>query len=237
MSSIRQVLARGAVDVIPVLPGIVPFGMIAGASAVAAGLEPVVAQGLSVILFAGASQLAAAELLSMGAAWPVILLTILVINLRFVMYSAALSPHLARLSLPAKCGLAYLITDQGFAVTVARQHRQPQAPHVAWYYLGASLALWLTWQLGTLAGILVGSLVPASWQLEFAAPLVFLALLVPLLTDRGSVAASLVAGILVLAGRNLPGNLGLVLAALGGVAGGLVAEHWRDRVCRKGAPS
>ena len=223
-----RALKDGIRDAAPILPGIAPFGVIAGAAAVAAGLAPAPAAGMSVIVFAGASQLAAIELLAQQAAWPVILLTILVINLRFVMYSAVLAPWLTRLPLSAKAALSYLITDQAFAVTVARQRRRPDAPNLAWYYLGAAVSLWLTWQVGTVTGVLLGSLVPPSWQLEFSVPLVFLALLVPLLTDRASFVAAGVASIVALVGRGLPWNLGLIVAAAIGIAAGLLAEQRRS---------
>ena len=220
-----RALNEGIRDAAPILPGVAPFGIIAGAAAVAAGLAPAPAAGMSVIIFAGASQLAAIELLARQTTWPVVLLTILVINLRFVMYSAVLAPWLARLPLRAKIVLAYLITDQAFAVTVARERRRPGEVDLVWYYLGAAVSLWLTWQLGTVAGVLLGSLVPASWQLEFTVPLVFLALLVPLLTDRASLVAAGAAGVVALVGRGLPWNLGLIVAAAIGIAAGLLAER------------
>lgn len=218
-------LREGIRDTAPMLPGIAPFGIIAGAAAVAAGLAPTPAAGLSLIVFAGASQLAAVELIARQATWPVILLTILVINLRFVMYSAVLAPWLAHLPLRIKAVLAYLITDQAFAVTVTRQRRRPDAVGLPWYYFGAAISLWLTWQTGTVIGVLLGSLVPASWQLDFTVPLVFLALLVPLLTDRASLVAAGVAGAVALVGRGLPWNLGLIVAAVAGIAAGLIAER------------
>ncbi len=218
-------LREGLRDAAPILPGILPFGIIAGAAAVSAGLAPMPAAGFSAIVFAGASQLAAVELLAQQATWPVILLTILVINLRFVMYSAVLAPWLSHLPLRIKAVLAYLITDQAFAVTVARQRRRPDAAGLPWYYFGAAISLWLTWQTGTVVGVLVGSLVPASWHLDFSVPLAFLALLVPLVSDRASLVTAGVAGAVALVGRGLPWNLGLIVAAVVGIAVGLLVEN------------
>ena len=161
-ASRKSALAGGLRDVAPILAGVVPFGMIAGAAAVAAGLTKPFAVGMSWIVFAGASQLAAIELLARNASWFVVLLTVLVVNLRFVMYSAVLAPWFARLPLPGKTALAYLLTDQAFAVTVARQRRGPDQVRLPWYYAGAALGLWSTWQVSTVGGILVGALVPPA---------------------------------------------------------------------------
>jgi len=211
-------LAAGARDVAPILLGVVPFGMIAGASAVNAGFSTAQALGMSVIVFAGASQLAAIDLLARGAGVPVAVLTILVINLRFLMYSAALTPHFSHLSTRWKTLVSYLVTDQAFAVSMHRFQSEPEMTGRRWYYLGAAIVLWITWQMGTAAGVFLGAVVPASWELEFTVPLVFVALLVPTLRDRGNLIAATVAGIVALAGQGLPYNLGLILASSAGIA-------------------
>ena len=89
-----------------------------------------------------------------------------------------------------------------------------------WFLLGAGLALWSVWQVSTAVGIFLGAQVPPSWGLDFALALTFIALLVPVLTDRPSVAAALAAGIVALVGVGWPYKLGLVAAALVGIAVG-----------------
>ena len=209
---------EGVRDVSPILLGVIPFGMIAGASAINAGFSTAQALSMSVIIFAGASQLAAIDLLARGAAVPVVVLTVLVINLRFIMYSAALTPHFAHLPARWKGLVSYLITDQAFVVVVNRYQAEPQMTGRRWYYLGTAMILWITWQFGTAAGVFLGNLVPASWELDFTVPLVFVALLVPTLGDRGNRVAAFVAGGVALAGQGLPYNLGLILAAFTGIA-------------------
>ncbi len=223
----RDDLALGIRDVAPILLGIVPFGMISGASAVAAGLAPWTAMGMSLVVFAGASQLAMCDLIARGTVLPVVVLTALVINLRFVMYSAAIAPYFAAAPARFKGVAAYLLTDQGFVVTAARARAEGDHRHLRGYYLGASLALWSTWQLSTVAGIQLGTLVPASWGLEFTIPLTFLALLVPVLRDRPSLVAAAVATVVALLGRALPYNLGLIAATVLGVGVGLLVPHRR----------
>jgi 4-azaleucine resistance transporter AzlC len=217
VSACRRAL-QGAKDVSPILLGVIPFGMIAGASAINAGFSTLQAMSMSVVIFAGASQLAAIDLLARGAAVPVVVLTVLVINLRFIMYSAALTPHFSHLPTRWKALVSYLLTDQAFVVAVNRYEAEPRMTGRRWYYLGTAMILWITWQFGTAAGVFLGTLVPASWELDFTVPLVFVALLVPTLDDRGNRVAALVAGGVALAGQGLPYNLGLILAAFAGIA-------------------
>jgi predicted branched-subunit amino acid permease len=121
--------------------------------------------------------------------------------------------------------LAYLLTDEAYAVTIAH-YTDERVPlrHKHWYFLGAGLALWSTWQLSTLAGLLLGAAVPPAWSLDFAIPLTFIALVVPALRDRASGVAALTAGVLVLLLAVLPLNLGLLVAALAGMVAGMLYE-------------
>ena len=219
----RSSVFAGVRDVAPFLVGIAPFALVAGAAVVAADLPPELAVGLSVLVFAGASQLAAVDLLSADAHAAVVVLTVLVINLRMVMYSASLAPYLDRLSLRERAPVAYLLTDQAFALSVTRFEEDDVAR--TWYYLGVGLSLWVVWQVCTVVGVVVGARVPEGVPLEFAVPLTFIALLVPAVKGRATGTAALVAGGVALALATAPFNLGLVAGALAGVGGGLLAER------------
>ncbi|MFD1512048.1 AzlC family ABC transporter permease [Halomarina rubra] len=219
----RASVVAGMRDVAPFLLGVVPFGLVAGAAVVAAGLPPELAVGLSVVVFAGASQLAAIDLLQADANAAVVVLTVLVINLRMMMYSASLAPYLDRLSLAERAPVAYLLTDQAFALSVTRFETDDVVRR--WYYLGVALSLWVVWQVCTVVGVVVGASVPAGIPLDFAVPLTFLALLVPAVKGRASGTAALVGGGVALALTTAPFNLGLVLGALAGVVAGLLAER------------
>lgn len=217
--------STGVRDSLPLLLGIVPFALVAGVAAAEAGLSLVQALGMSVFVFAGASQLAALELLGKDASLAVVVLTAAVINLRMLMYSASIAPHFRAATVRVRALLAYFLTDQAFALTIARYDTDDSGQR--WYYLGVSLALWGVWQVGTVLGVVVGAGVPKSWGLEFAVPLVFLALLVPALKDRESLVAGTAAGVVAVVGAGLPLNLGLVVAAVVGVTAGMLAEEWR----------
>ncbi|QWC20527.1 AzlC family ABC transporter permease [Halorubrum sp. 2020YC2] len=216
-------LLAGVRDVSPLMLGIAPFALVAGIAAVDAGLGLAEAVGMSVIVFAGASQLAALELLGENAPLAVVVGTAAVINLRMLMYSASIAPHFAEYGRRLRAGLAYLLTDQAYALSVAEFDENPDRSR--WrYYLGAAASLWIVWQIGTVAGVVLGAGVPDAWGLTFAVPLVFLALLVPAMKDRPTTVAGAAGGAVAVAAGGLPLNLGLLVGALCGVAAGLLTE-------------
>ena len=218
-------LRAGARAVAPMLVGVVPFGLVAGATPVAHGLGGGVAVGFSVIVFAGASQLAAIDVLGSGGSALVAALAAWTINLRLLLYSASLAPHLAQERLRTRLGLAYLLTDQAYAVSILRWGRHDDPARRVPYYLGAALLLWVSWQLSTIAGVLVGATLPDDIPLEFAVPLVFLVLLVPAINSRpAAVAAAVGGGAAVVAAELGAGNLSLMVGALAGIVAGTLAD-------------
>ncbi len=234
MASRRSEFLSGVRAQLPILLGTAPFGMIYGIAAVEAGLPPAVALGMSAIVFAGSAQFIAAQLFAGGAPGLVIVLTTFIVNLRHMLYSASVAPYVSHLPLRWRYLLAFLLTDEAYAVTITR-YRQAAPAQAArsnghWFFLGAGLTLWVSWQASTAAGVLLGSQVPAGWSLDFTLALTFIALLVPALTDRPAILAALAAGLAAVAAHGLPYNLGLVLAVLVGIATGLLAE-------RLGAPA
>lgn len=218
-----RALGSGALAVSPILLGVAPFGLVWGATVADAGFGFAEAGGFSSIVFAGASQLVALDLLVRGAPLAVVVLTALVINLRMLMYAASIVPHLAGESAPRRALGAYLLTDQAYAVSITRYTQQPEAPRRFEFYVGAGSALWLTWQATSLAGVAVGDAVPESVPIEFAIPAVFLALLAPAVTDRPTLVAALVAGVVATVGDPLPANLGMPVGALSGIGAGFWA--------------
>lgn len=224
---------QGLAAIAPLLVGVAPFGVIIGVTAVEGGLAPVEAVGLSTLVFAGAAQLAALELLAGGAVVWVAVMTALVINLRMALYSASLARHLADEPWPRRVVGAYLLSDQAFAVSVARFARHPVDVWRWWFYLGAALGLWATWQVATITGALAGDVIPDAVPLGLAVPLVFVSLLVPALTDRPSLAAAVSAGAVAVAAAPLPANLGMPSAALVGVGVGWAVSRRRARKARR----
>jgi 4-azaleucine resistance transporter AzlC len=228
-----RALRAGANSVVPILLGVLPFGLVYGLSAVGLGLSAVQSIAMSSIIFAGASQLIFADLWNQGAPFMVILAAVLIVNLRMMMYSASLAPHFATESRGWKVLISYLITDQAYAVSIVRFGEGLAEEDKRWYYLGAALALWSTWQCATTAGVFLGSGLPASWELDFAVPLTFLALLAPSVKDRANLTAALVAGCVAICAAGLPHNLGLIVAALSGIFAGAALDYCSSKEAGK----
>jgi len=207
-----------------VLLGIIPFGVITGVAMVASGIPPLVAMLMSLIVFAGASMVASAQLLASAAPAALIVLTTLIINLRFMMYSASLRAHFAGAPLRWRIAVAYLVADNVYGLLLSRFSEHPQDEGKLEYFLGAGIVVWAAWQAAVLGGILIGASVPASWRLEFAAPLAFIAMTIPHLRDRAMIAAALAAGFAVIAAHGLPLRLNIVAAAAVGITAGLLVE-------------
>ena len=229
-ASSLSAFVSGAKAIVPVLLALIPFAVAFGATAMGSGLSTLEALAMSVFVFAGAAQLAAIPLISAGASVAVVVLTVLVINLRLTLYSASLAPHFRRLPAGWKGLLSYLLTDQAYAATITRfDDGQTEEPDKRWYYLGAALAIWVTWQAATMLGVFLGSWASEGWSLDFVLPLTFIALALPVIKDRTTAAAALLAGGTAVFAAAMPLNLGLITAALVGVLGGLLAESVTER--------
>jgi predicted branched-subunit amino acid permease len=218
----------GAISVAPMVTGVVPFGLISGLTAMATGLTATQAMTMAVGVFAGASQLATLQLLTEGAVPAVIILTALIINLRFAMYSASLAPYFHNLGPRWRLPLAYFLVDQNYALSINRFQCADEGrdPHGHWYFLGGGATLWLAWQISTAVGIFMGGSLPRSWSLDFAIPLMFMAVMMPTLKHRSHVVAAITGGIVATAAGALPYNLGLVVGAVSGIAAGVASEKW-----------
>ncbi len=209
---------------IPLLIGVFPFGLIYGALALNAGLSTTAAQMMSSIVFAGSAQFIAAQLVHDMAPGLVIVLTIAVVNLRHMLYSASLAPYIASLPTRWKVVLSYLLTDEAYAPTILHYEKNGITPYGHWFLLGAGCSLWTTWQIGTALGIFLGTAIPETWSLDFALPLTFIAMVVPVLKNHAAIAAALSAGVVALITFSLPYKLGLILAALVGILVGTILE-------------
>lgn len=224
---VKNEFFKGAKDLSPILLGVLPFSMIVGVTAVNAGIPPIQAMAMSLIIFAGASQLAAIELMSKTAPFAVVVLTALIINLRFTMYSASLAPYFRDFNSFWKGISAYILSDQAYAVSITEFRSRKR--NRLWYYLGSAFILWFMWQMGTILGVLVGSSLPKGLSLEFAVPLTFMALLFPNLEGRAGKLTALISGIVAVVAVGLPYNLGLITAAVIAIVCGAAADWWWSR--------
>ncbi|MFF7109654.1 AzlC family ABC transporter permease [Pseudomonas sichuanensis] len=225
-SNRAQAFMQGARAVLPLTTGIVPFGLITGVTAINMGLSPSEAMGMTLLFYSGSAQMAVLQLMQNGALPITMVVTALVINLRFLMYSASLAPHFSNLPRQRRWSMAYLLSDQSFALCTLRLNAREGLGRFAFeYYLGTAMVMWLGWNLAVLVGVAVGSGIPPTWSLGFAIPLSFLALLVPAIRNRAMLGAATVGGVLAVLAIDMPYNLGMLVAALGGILAGLALEQ------------
>ena len=178
MSKKTENLFKGFYDVSPLLLPVVPFGIIFGAIGIELGFGPYITYATSIIIFSGASQIVFFQLLSNGASSLIAITSSSVVSTRHLLYGAVVAQYLSKLSLMWKIFLSYLLTDQAFAVSQEFFKKNSNDEYKHYHLLGAGLTLWIVWQLTTVIGILLGSIVPEELGLSFTIPLTFLALLI-----------------------------------------------------------
>jgi len=218
----RREFVAGARATFPLIVGAIPFGIIFGTLAEPSGLSALGALAMSVIVFAGSSQFIALGLLAAGAALPVIVATTLVVNLRHLLYAANLVPKVGHLPHRWRLVMAFGLTDETFAV-VSKRYLQQDTAQAHWFYLGSFLAMYGNWVLCTALGVGLGELFPdmTNWGLDFAMSVTFIGIVVPYLRNTPMWAAVIVAGAMAVATVAIPHKLGLIVAALSGIAVGL----------------
>ncbi len=230
--SARSWFFKGMRAELPILVGAIPFGLIYGVVATGGGVPNSITQAMSAIILAGSAQLVTAQLIGLGTPWFTLVVTASIINARHMLYSASLAPYLRPLRAGWKALLAYLLTDEAYMIVITQYLQPGSVTRKRWFFLGAGLALWVSWQFSTALGLLLGAQIPASWGLDFAPTLTFIALAVPLIKNRAGVVTALVAGGVASVASALPLRLGLVLAAvIGTLAGG-----WWERRQRPPTP-
>ena len=231
---VRSPLKRGVAEGLPFIVIMVPFGSLFGVLGVEAGLPIAQVMGFSVLVIAGASQFTAVQLMVDGVPAVIVVLSALAVNLRMVMYSASMAPHLGSAPMWQRALISYMLVDQTYALAQSAFDEE-----VAWtvpdkvaYFAGVALPVFPAWVGSTLVGAMVGAQVPDSWQLDFALPLAFVALVAPMLKSRAHMAAAFVSVCMALALWWVPWNLGLIVAA---VAAMLVGAEVDRRMTSEGA--
>lgn len=221
----RPAFRRGQLDGVPLVLGYLPFGLVLGATIATSSVPDLAGWATSALIFAGAAQLAVVELADAGAAAVVVVTTALVINLRHVMYSAGLVPWFRDEGLLWRALSPVVLTDPQYSMAVTRFPGFADAPARRGYYVGLASVLWPAWMAMTAAGIVVGARLPDGLSLDLAVPLVFLALLVPTVDDRPTLAAAVTGGVVAVAARGAPLHLGLLIGAVAGIVAGLVFDE------------
>ena len=216
---------EGLRDGTPTLFGIGAWGVVVGIAMVKTGLTVAQALGMTMLVFAGSAQLASLPLIAAGAPIWVVFATALVINLRFIIFSVLLAPHFAHLSWKRRLALGYTAGDMTTAMFLQRFPSEEPALGKLSYLKGLLIPNWAAWQLGSIAGIFLGSAVPEQWGLGFAGTLAILCILIPLMAGRAALCGVAVAAAVAVLAHALPYKLGLLAATVAGMVAAMLVQE------------
>ncbi len=222
---------EGVKAMTPLGPAITVWGVVTGVAMVNAGLTIPAALVMTFTVFAGSAQLSVMPLLVTGAPLPIVWVTALLVNLRFVIFAAASRRSFMHLPWPQRLFASYLNGDLGFALFSRRFANADEYgnPEQWGYFYGLAAVNWVIWQAGSILGFLIGGLMPSDWGFELAAYLALLAVLIPMVQRIPAIAGVVSTAAVAVAAVRLPMRLGLLLAVLVGVTVALLGEAWRDR--------
>ena len=221
----------GARDSIGILLGLIPFALVFGIASDGAGLSTIQTVAMSAIIFAGTAQLVTVELIDANAGIAIVVITGIVVNLRMLMYSASIAPHFTDYRKKTRAYLAYFLTDHVYAMSIAEYNEETRSRNKRLYYLGLGVSIWVVWVATTIVGYVLGAGIPPELNLMFAIPLVFLAILVPAIADAPQIVAALTSAVVAIAAAlavaefGFPEGVDLLIAAVVGIAAGVVTEE------------
>jgi len=218
---------------IPLLIPAIPFGLVLGVAITDSAMPAAVAWSTNLVVFAGAAQLATVSLAA-TATWLTLVATAAVINLRHVMYSAALSPRFNDQPRWFRWVGPFFLIDQLFALTSVRT----EMPGPEWrrFYLSAGIFYFVSWTTVVTVGLVVGSSIPTEWRLDVAPAIMFAGLVVLGLTNRPGIVAAVVGATVCLLALDVPNNGGILVGAVSGVIAGYLADVAETRRAEQRTP-
>lgn len=230
----RRSFKAGMSEVAPALVATSIWGFVSGFAMVGAGLSETMAALMTVLVYAGSAQLTALPLIVAGAPLWLVFAAGFVVNIRFIIFGAALQPYFRKYSWPRRLALGYWSSDIVFVFFMTRygDARRKGTHAQLWYYLGIIVPGWISWQICSLLGVYTGAFIPASWSLGFAATLALMGIAIPLVKSMPMVVSVMVSGAIAWLCQPLPLRLGLAVSVAGGVAAGVMAEHFKSRRAR-----
>jgi len=225
-SSFRLGAREGFLSFLPMSVGLIPWALVMGMAMTSAGFTPLQAMGMNLIVFAGTAQLGTLPLIVAGVPLWLIVVTALALNLRFVIFSAAIAQGFRGIGAPLRWYSGHLLTDGVFACCFEKMLKVDDPHWRLGYYLAPSLWSWLLWQVFALIGVFAAGSIPKHWSLEFMATIALLVLLIPLAKQRPMLVAAISSGATAVVLRGMPLRLGLIVAIVVGIGAGFAAEHW-----------
>ncbi len=220
-----KIFTKGVLEVLPLLIPVVPFGLIIGVIGIELGFSPLMVYVTSLILFSGSAQIVFFQLISGGASPIVTLTSVGVTNSRHLLYGAVLSEHLEELSTTWKIFLSYFLVDQSFALSNRFFNKNKSLKNKHYYLLGSGFTLWLTWQISSLVGIFLGSIVPDKLGLTFAIPLTFLSLIIHEFRKLDHLIVICVSATLAITFYEIPFKAYIIAASLGALTVALIITN------------
>ena len=221
---------NGCLQEIPLQLGVFPFGIAYGILGIEVGLTNIQTYLLSIIIFAGVSQIVFAQLFSTFTPSFMIVGTIGIVNLRHVLYGVSLSSYLKKLSLKWRVILSYLITDEAFAISYKRFSEEKKTKYMHFHLLGSGITLWTSWQISTLIGIFIGPSIPNSLNLEYVIPLSFIAIVVVSINTKIKLIVFIMSALFSILLRDLPWNLWIITSALISIIIGVFISNFRKGI-------
>jgi predicted branched-subunit amino acid permease len=222
----RAAMREGLTAVRPALIATFTWGLVTGVAMVKSGLTESAAALMTVFVYAGSAQLTSLPLIAAGAPLWLIFAAGLIVNLRFLIFSAALQPYFQSLPWYKRFAYGYFTTDMSFVIFMPRfgeaKVKGTEAQRA--FFLATIVPGWIAWQTSSMIGIVLGSLVPATWNLDFAAVLALMAITIPLANTRPMLVSMLAAGVTAWVSQALPLRLGLLAAVVVGIVAGIWAE-------------
>jgi predicted branched-subunit amino acid permease len=233
----RRSFREGVTACSPTLAGIAAWGLVTGIAMIESNFTFAQALGMTFIVFAGSAQLAALPLITMGAPIWVICLTGFMINLRFVIFSVIIAPHFSHLKFFQRAFWGYMTGDVSMIFFMKRYPKEDPEIGKFEYTKGLFTANWVAWQIGSVAGIFVGSQIPEEWGVGFAGTLAVLCVLLPMILSRATLIGVIAASALAVATFHWPYKLGMILAVIFGMLCSMVWEEWHESAPKSGLPT
>ena len=221
---------NGCLQEIPLQLGVFPFGIAYGILGIEVGLTNIQTFLLSIIIFAGVSQIVFAQLFSTFTPSFIIVGTIGIVNLRHILYGVSLSSYLKKLSLKWRVILSYLITDEAFAISYKRFSEEKKTKYMHFHLLGSGITLWISWQISTLIGSFIGPSIPISLNLEYVIPLSFIAIVVVSINTKIKLIVFIMSALFSILLRDLPWNLWIITSALISIIIGVLISNFRKGI-------
>lgn len=226
----KESFVDGARAVVPTMPGVFAWGLVTGMAMINIGMTLPQALGMSFLVYAGSAQLAALPLIAAGVPISVVFFTAVLVNLRFVIFSAAIAPHFTHLSLPKRLWVGYLNADVTMAIFPVRfpSTTLGQTRGKLGYFTGICYPNWTCWQVGSVLGMLLAGQIPEHWDIGFVGTLALLAITIPLTFNIPALVGVIVAAVTAVLAASLPYRLGLLIAVILGMTAALLAESLRQ---------